>query len=68
MSLAPPATLADNLYEGEIMASKDSTVHKLRTQPKLTTEEIKRIAEKLAVRIEHDSEEDGAAHAFSLAP
>lgn len=39
------------------MASKNSTAHKLRTQPKLTTEEIKRIAEKLAVRIEHDSEE-----------
>ena len=37
--------------------SKQSNVRKLRTQPKLTTEEIVRIAEKLAVRIEHDEEE-----------
>ncbi len=39
------------------MASKNSTVRKLKTQPKLTSDEIKRIAEKLAVRIEHDEEE-----------
>lgn len=39
------------------MASKNSNVRRLKTQPKLTTEEIVRIAEKLAVRIEHDEEE-----------
>lgn len=39
------------------MSTKNSNVRKLKTQPKLTTEEIIRIAEKLAVRIEHDEEE-----------
>lgn len=39
------------------MPSTKSTVRKIKTQPKLTTEEIIRIAEKLAVRIEHDEEE-----------
>ena len=39
------------------MASKQSTVHKINSQPKLTDDEIKRIAEKIAARIENDEEE-----------
>jgi hypothetical protein len=39
------------------MASRQSNVRRIKTQPKLTSEEIRRIAEKLAVRIEHDAEE-----------
>ena len=41
------------------MASKNSNVRKLKTQPKpqLTDNEVKRIAEKLAVTLEHDAED-----------
>lgn len=41
------------------MASKNSTVRKLKSQPKpqLTDDEVKRLAEKLAVAVEHDSED-----------
>lgn len=39
------------------MASTKSNVRKLKTQPKLTSEEIKRIAERLAGRMEYDEEE-----------
>ena len=38
------------------MASKQSNVRKLKTQPKLTSDEIKRIAEKISVELEHDEE------------
>lgn len=55
--MSTETTLADNLYEGEIMALKNSTVRKLKPQPKLTDDEIKRVAEKIAVRIEHDEPE-----------
>lgn len=39
------------------MASAKSNVRKLKTQPQLTSDEIKRIAERLAARIEYDEEE-----------
>lgn len=38
------------------MPTKNSTVRKLKTQPKLTSDEIKRIAEKIGVELEHDEE------------
>lgn len=43
------------------MPSKQSTVRRLKTQPKpqLTDSEVQRIAEKLAVALEHDAEEIG---------
>jgi hypothetical protein len=41
------------------MSTRKSNVRRLKTQLKLTSEEIKRIAEKLAVRMEHDAEEVG---------
>lgn len=43
------------------MASKNSTVRKLKSQPNpvLTPDEVQRIAEKLAVALEHDEEEIG---------
>src|ERR1051326_2418290 len=41
------------------MASKNSNVRKLKTQPKpvLNSDELQRIAEKLAVALEHNTEE-----------
>jgi hypothetical protein len=41
------------------MPSRNSNVRRLKTQPKpqLTHDEVKRIAEKLAVALEHDAEE-----------
>jgi hypothetical protein len=41
------------------MSTRNSNVRKLKSQPKpqLTSEEVQRLAEKLAVAVEHDSEE-----------
>src|SRR5689334_12065317 len=43
------------------MASKNSNVRKLKTQPKpvLTSDEVQRISEKLAVALEHDEDDIG---------
>lgn len=41
------------------MASTKSNVRKLKTQPKLTDSELQRLAQKIAVALEHDPDEIG---------